>query len=259
MTLKYSLLFLGFRPFLMEAEGVGSGGGSDAPAVTPPVSDPASVLFGEGQPGETPKVEGETGKAAEWKEYVNDDARTEEENAAAKAEHDKAKPAAPDPADTVPEDGKYTLTAPEGGELDTEMLDAVAPLLKSKGFTAKEAQALGDAVMKLQAGRAQAQAQAWQETVAGWADTAKKDKEIGGDRWDSTVASATRAIAKFGTPELKEYLQNTGGGNHPELIRVFAKIGAAISDDTPPAGGSEGSGRPADTAHLMFPSDAPAR
>ena len=94
-------------------------------------------------------------------------------------------------------------------------------------------------------------------TIQKWADDAKADKEIGGDKWDGTVKSAQRAINTLGTPALKEYLQASGGGNHPELIRVFAKVGGLIKEDSPPSDGPGGHGKPADPAHVLFPNDAP--
>ncbi len=90
-----------------------------------------------------------------------------------------------------------------------------------------------------------------------WADDAKADKEIGGDKWTGTVSDAQRAINKLGTPALKEYLNASGGGNHPELIRILAKAGALLKEDNPPNDGGQGSGKPAETAHLLFPNDAP--
>ncbi len=37
------------------------------------------------------------------------------------------------------------------------------------------------------------------------------------------------------------------------MIRAFASMGAAISDDTPPTGGATGGGKPAEAAHLCSP------
>ncbi len=41
------------------------------------------------------------------------------------------------------------------------------------------------------------------------------------------------ATSTDGTPALAEYLKWSGGGNHPELIRIFAKAGALIKEDQP--------------------------
>lgn len=246
---------------------------------TPPADapkSPESVLFPkEGEPkAADPAGDKKPDDApADWKEYVNDPTKSEAENTAAKAEHDKTKPKADakDAADTVPEDGKYQLTMPEGVEVDQALLDAVSPRFKELGLTTKQAQALTDDFVKLQQQRledyAKTPAGAWSTaahayfqkngTPDAWVDTAKADKTIGGDAWDATVKTSRRAVDQLGTPALKEYLEASGGGNHPELIRFMAKVGSMIKEDTPAAGGAGGQGKPADAAHVLFPSDVP--
>ncbi|MFZ5692448.1 MAG: hypothetical protein ACOY5F_14460 [Pseudomonadota bacterium] len=275
---------------VFNAEGGGGGGGGDKPAATPPAGDPpapkadpakpaadpaASVLFpNEGEPkpaaGDPPK-EGDKTKAEDWKEYVADPKKSEAENAAAKAEHDKTKPAAADPLDTVPADGKYTLTMPEGVQVDQELIDALGPEFKEIGLTGKQAQKLADTFTKIQTDRAKAYADKpegqWSMssyayfqkngTPDKWADTAKADKDIGGTKWDGTVNTAVRAVNTLGTPGLKEYFEASGAGNHPEVIRFMAKVGAMIKEDNPADGGAGGSGKPVDAAHMLFPNDAP--
>lgn len=251
----------GFPVIAFNAEGGAGGAGGE----TPPT--PENVLFpAEGTtPPETDPPAGEKqgeGAADDWKEYQDDPAKSAEENAAAKAEHDKTKPAEKKDdktadADKVPDDGKYELTMPEGVEVDAELLAAVSPRFKELGLTRAQAQALTDDFIKVQQERGEVQVKAWGERVQKWADDAKADKEIGGDKWAGTVSDAQRAINKLGTPELKEYLNSSGGGNHPELIRILAKAGALLKEDSPPNDGGQGSGKPAETAHLLFPNDAP--
>ena len=251
----------GFPVINFEGEGAGSGGGDAAATATP-----ESVLFpAEGAKDETQNPAGETKAegAADWKEYENDPSKTAEENAAAKAEHDKTKPAGDDKdknkdaANEVPADGKYELTMPEGVEVDAELLAAVSPRFKELGLTRAQAQALTDDFIKVQQQRGEAQAKGWGERVQKWADDAKADKDIGGDKWAGTVTDAQRAINKLGTPELKEYLNASGGGNHPELIRILAKAGALLKEDSPPTDGGQGSGKPVDAASILFPHDKP--
>lgn len=234
------------------------GGAGDPPAGDPP-ADAGSILFpNEGKEGEgTPPADPPAG---DWKEYEADPNKSDEENAAAKAEHDKTKPAdkgGDDPANKVPEDGKYSLTMPEGFEVDQALLDELGPEFKELGLTNAQAQKLADKFIAAQQAKAEEQGTKWSETVTKWADDAKADKEIGGDKWDSTVAASQRAVKQFGTPALREYLNASGGGNHPELIRFMAKVGAMIKEDSPAGSGSGGSGKPADPAHVLFPSDAP--
>ena len=141
--------------------------------------------------------------------------------------------------------------------VDAELLAAVSPRFKELGLTRAQAQALTDDFIKVQQQRGEGQVKAWGERVQKWADDAKADKDIGGDKWDTSVADAKRAISKLGTPALKEYLETSGGGNHPEVIRILAKAGALLKEDSPPNDGGQGSGKPVETAHALFPTDAP--
>jgi hypothetical protein len=64
---------------------------------------------------------------------------------------------------------------------------------------------------------------------------------------------ARKALESFGSPALKELLNNTGLGNHPEVIKAFHKVGKLISEDkmvkgTPATPGSD------DIAKKLFPS-----
>lgn len=266
MRNRIAALMTGSSPFAMAAYNAdgGSGGGDapPAPAATPPA--PESILFPAEKPADPPAGEKPTDgddEPADWKEYVDDPAKSADENAAAKAEHDKTKPAEKTDAekalDLVPEDGKYALTMPEGVEVDQELLDALGPKFAAKKLTVREAQELTDEYVKINTARAQKRMEDWGKTISGWADTAKKDEEIGGDKWDSTVQASQRAVNKLGTPGLKQYLNASGGGNHPELIRIFAKVGAMISEDSPPQDGAGGKGKPVEAAHKLFPNDAP--
>lgn len=236
---------------------------NDKPADAAPVDDkPADDKSGEEKPDDKPAGD----KPVEWKEYVNDPKKTDAENAAAKAEHDKTKPADKkdgddknkDALDTVPgESEPYKLTMPDGVEVDQALLDKISPRLKAKGYTHREVQDLANDLTEVRRAEVEKDNKQWANTITKWVDDAKSDKDIGGDKWDATVSSATRAVNKLGTPELREYLNASGGGNHPELIRFMSKVGAMIREDTPPKDGAGGSSVPADPAHVLFPSDAP--
>lgn len=247
---------------LRQADGVGGGTGEAPAAAAAPAADAsdASVLFPDDKPADPPAGDakpGDSAPAADWKEYQDDPAKSADENAAAKAEHDKTKPAADDDAGKVPADGKYALKMPDGVELDAELADALGPEFAELNLTNAQAQKLVDKYIGIQAARMAKQGETFALTTAGWVDQAKKDAEIGGDKWDASVQAAQRAVNRLGTPALKEYLNASGGGNHPELIRFMSKAGAMISEDNPATGGAEGKGKPADAAYTLFPTDAP--
>ena len=185
----------------------------------------------------------------EWKEYEPDPNKTDEENAALKAEHDKTKPEADE--FVIPE--KYELTLPEGMPLDGELLEAVTPVFKDLMLTNDQAQALTDKFVEHMAAKNEQTMTAWAETLDSWVEKAQKDPEIGGDNWEQTKAMSQLAVNKLGTPELKTYLQRSGGGNHPELIRIFAKIGPLLKEDDPANGGEGGGGKPVALENVLFP------
>ena len=217
----------------------GTGAGvSDEGAAPAAEADAGSVLY----PDDPAPAAGETTEA------------TEAEGEAAEAEGEDT---SDDPADTVPEDGKYDIKMPEGVELDQTLLDEIAPQFKELGLTTKQAQSLADKFIAAQEKRATEQSQGWAKTVSDWVDTAKADPEIGGAKWDGTVKVASGVVGKFGTPELKEYLNASGAGNHPEMIRFMAKVGAVISEDNPAISENPGKPAPRDSAAILYPDDQP--
>lgn len=135
---------------------------------------------------------------------------------------------------------KYEFTAGEGVELDTEALKDFEPVARDLNLTNEQAQKLVDAYPKILAGVQQRQAEAWQAQTEQWAADVKADKDIGGDKLTSNLSAAQRALDQFGTPELKEYLNTTGLGNHPDLVKTFVKIGKAMSEDGMVDGSNQG-------------------
>lgn len=135
---------------------------------------------------------------------------------------------------------KYEFTAGEGVVLDADALKDFEPVARDLNLTNEQAQKLVDAYPKILAGVQQRQAEAWQKQTEGWAETVKADKEIGGDKLTANLSAAQRALDQFGTPELKEYLNATGLGNHPDLVKTFVKIGKAMSEDGMVDGSNQG-------------------
>jgi hypothetical protein len=118
---------------------------------------------------------------------------------------------------------------PEGMPLDKELLEEFLPIAKEGKLSQEVAQKMVD----LQAKAIAKQVEAYQKQVDSWAQDAMKDKEFGGDKFQENVAVAIKARDKFSSPELTQLLNETGYGNHPEMIRLFYKIGKAISEDSP--------------------------
>lgn len=78
-----------------------------------------------------------------------------------------------------------------------------------------------------------AQREVWDRTQAEWQDTVRKDAEIGGNRFQTTLDACGRVLDEFGTPALREVLTATGAGNHPEVIRFVNKVARFMSEGRP--------------------------
>lgn len=83
-----------------------------------------------------------------------------------------------------------------------------------------------------------------------WAEASRNDPEIGGANFESVAGVAKTAYRQFTTPELRSVLDATGLGNHPEMIRLFYKVGKAMSPDTGVTGGSSA---PAEIRRRRYP------
>ena len=59
-----------------------------------------------------------------------------------------------------------------------------------------------------------------------------------GRDYDLNVELARSALNKFGSQELTEYLDSSGFGNNPHLIRAFVNIGKSVLEDDARGGSS---------------------
>jgi hypothetical protein len=148
---------------------------------------------------------------------------------------------------------KYDLKLPEGFEASDTSLAEFTPVAKELGLNNEQAQKLVD----LYGGRMKAlvtqQQDAWQQQVEAWRKEAKDDPEIGGAKLDATVKNGQRVLKQFGDEALVKYLEDSRLGDHPALLRMLNRIGAAIREDAiivPRPGGSDG----ALLAEKMYPS-----
>lgn len=149
-------------------------------------------------------------------------------------------------AEVVPE--KYTFTAPEGTEYDPEILESFSGAAKEAGLTQDAAQKLIEKMAPAIAARQVDQIQAIHKE---WQESSTADKEFGGEKLAENLGVARKALNTFGTPELQKLLDDTGLGNHPEVIRAFFRAGKAISEDKFVSGSPAGSGK-ASAANVLY-------
>jgi hypothetical protein len=131
----------------------------------------------------------------------------------------------------------YELDLPEGVTLDAEALEVATPVLRDLGLTNEQASKLAPLYLELsQKIAARRDQQIIADVVAqrqSWAEAATADPELGGseERFEQTKQVAAKFIDDFGGAEFRQFLTETGLGNHPEMIRIAYRAGQAISED----------------------------
>lgn len=216
---------------LAEDKGDGAGGGTTALTTAP-----ADAGKGEGDAGKTALTAGD-GKTTETKP----DAAAESAKvaaAAAKLEADVAKLELklPDGVDAKDASlGEFKKAAAEFG-LDT---------VKAQRMFDLHHKTLSAAVTAREKSGAEARATKLDQTVAGWKESLKTDKDFGGAKLPETHADVARVMKKYGDDkELRQMLDETGWGDHPGLVKLIARIGRDMREDKlvsgqPGAGGKK--------------------
>lgn len=156
---------------------------------------------------------------------------------------------AADPQKVVPE--KYDLKLPEGDlavYADQSTLDSVAAIAKAEGWSNEEAQQ-----------RVQEYAEAYKAQADSFLVTLKADPDYGGEKLEQTQKLARAVLEKVrpaNTPRgkaLRRILDQSGYGNHIEIVSFLADLGKMTGEDTAIVGdaGSGGGGKK-DPAEVLY-------
>jgi hypothetical protein len=158
---------------------------------------------------------------------------------------------------------QYQLTAPEGLSLDPVAIELATPVFRELGLSNEQANKLMPVAGQFAQGlieRHQRQflGQVQAERKA-WLDSARNDPEIGGQQWATSIGTAAKALDALGFGKgsaFRALLDESGLGNHPEMIRAFQRVGKAIGED----GFERSSGihhSKRDRAETLYPEDQP--
>ena len=151
------------------------------------------------------------------------------------------------PARVAPE--SYEFKAAEGRELDSDVTSAFTEVARELNMPQDEAQKVIDKMAPVLEART---AKMLEAATTEWGNAAKTDKEFGGDKFDESLATAKSFLTEFGTPEITQLLNQSGLGNHPEVIRLFYRAGKALGPDRVITGqASTGAGN--SIAQRMYP------
>ena len=164
---------------------------------------------------------------------------------------------APPENKVIPE--KYDLKIPEGMTLDQVMLDKITPVFKELGLTQEGAQKLADVyapyISQMMETQQKSAVGEFNKMVGEWKAQTTQELSKDGAKSEVELAHAAKFIDKFGGPELRQILNETGLGNHVAVVKAFVKAGKAIASDSFPD--SSQKGKPLDTmeakAEALYP------
>lgn len=209
------------------------------PATTPaaPTSAPAS-LIAPAAPTADPATPAAPAPAGEWKEYEVDPAKTDAENAAAKADHDAKKPAAP--AEVAPAELTIAdIKLPEGFEVDEPVMNEFLGIQNDPKLTpAERSQKLIDLQIKASKEGLEKATQAWETRMSDWQNEVRNDPTVGGAKFEQSVATANKVVQQLGSPELAQLCADTGIGNNVHFVKFLNAIAPKLLEAAPVNPGS---------------------
>lgn len=147
------------------------------------------------------------------------------------------------------EDIYSELSFPEGAEVDEERLVATKQKFQKLGYTAEQAQGAVDMYSEVH----KEIYDQFDSIKSDWEKESRTDSEYGQDKFDASIGMAGKAIDTFGNEGLLNMLEETGVGNHPEMIRFMFKVGQALQEDSPNSGILGGQGTELSREEILYP------
>lgn len=142
----------------------------------------------------------------------------------------------PDPLDAVPETYAFLDDSGANIQMPDEDRAAFNAAFKDANLTQRQANSLYKSYQvagKKMAEQLNAQYQeAFINRSKEWISAIKSDPEIGGDHYKDTKSNIGRVMARFGTPALRQFLNESQDGYNPEMVRFFNNVGKALSEDS---------------------------
>lgn len=154
--------------------------------------------------------------------------------------------------DHIDERPCLTLECPQNIDISDEKMHEFQTLAQEMNISGEQAQRLLD--------YAAAQTQHLQETtqktqqkeIENLIKKAESDEEFGGTRMQESLITAQNALQALASDELIELLEDKGLGNHPEIIRLFYRIGQHVSEDKFISTNSGGSQNEKSAADILY-------
>jgi len=168
------------------------------------------------------------------------------------------KPAEEAPAGE-PEPLKYEdFKLPEGLAKDDKLLTAFIENAAKHHVSQDAAQAVIDAIAPQVSEALSAPYKEWEARQTAWLDEINKDPEIGGAKLKPVQAQIGKLLVDTALidPGFQQAMIETGAGNHPAVVRTFAKLAAAYTEGRPSPVGRPAE-QPRTLAQKLYPNLPP--
>lgn len=118
----------------------------------------------------------------------------------------------------------------EGLDFSEEQKKASIELMKTFGVTNKEqADNLVNFMKRYEEARVSMDKQNTEDMLSNWDKVLDEDKDFSRD-YDKNIALANNALKRYGTDELDKWLSETGFNRHPEIVKMFYRIGKDLEE-----------------------------
>jgi len=175
----------------------------------------------------TPESNLEVKSNEEKKGDESDKPKTEVKPEDKKPEDEKEVKDDKDEEDEVDRDySKLTFKDPEN--IDQDLLKEATEVFGESKLSVEQAQKL----IQLQEKFVEKTRARYYEQVDGWIKEGKKDPEFGGKDYEKNMAAVNKAFTTYGSESLGKFLDDYRFGDHPEVIRMFYRIGQTLTEDS---------------------------
>lgn len=161
---------------------------------------------------------------------------------------------------------KYTFTAPEGYEVDSEFVDKATPILRELGISQEGAQRLFDLVQGKVSGAEEAIYSAYEELRGKWRAELSADKVLGNGKDNLSAETQQNIAAAIGSlpadlqSAFRDAMNITGAGDNPAFVRALNHFGAGMREgkivagnQPSPLGQRAPGGSPRSAASALYP------
>jgi hypothetical protein len=151
------------------------------------------------------------------------------------------------------------FTLPENMEVNQTVLDEFKAMAKEVNLPQDKAQKFVEVGAKLVQEAVEnfslAQYTEYQKKVESWHSQVVNDGELGGteEKQKEVLSHARNVVSLLGGENLMAALDETGAGNHPEIIRAFYRLRDVVGEDGKLIQGNLGGSEPKTIAKTLYP------